>query len=351
MSRIHPSHPLQLERRFFLLSVSSLIASTLFSSCASSNQSQQANQAPDITTNPPKLVRIGLTKGSTIFLILKAQKTLEERLKQIGTQVQWFEFQTIPLALEAVNAGSLDFSSGVDTSMVFAQANGVPFVYTSAMPQRPKGLALIVNDDSPIHTLADFKGKKVGYGIGWSLHYFLVKALESVGLTVDDIQSVKITGAADGIAALKSRSIDVFAIWDPFYASAEKTMKIRTIVDGQGFAPNRGYTLATPSFAKAYPEVVKVILEKLQAAGDWANQNQRQASEILSPLLGMDVDTLEITMKRQTLGIIPMGEQIIKEQQEIADVFFHLKLISKQIRVEEMVPSTPQWVSNSLTKI
>jgi sulfonate transport system substrate-binding protein len=190
----------------------------------------------------------------------------------------------------------------------------------------------------------------VGYGIGWSLHYFLIKALESVKLTVSDIQSVKITGAADGIAALESRSIDVFAIWDPFYASAEKTMKIRTIVDAQGFAPNRGFTLATPDFARTHADVVKVILEELQTAGNWANQNQRQASELLSPLLGIDADTLEVTMKRQTLGIVPMNEQVIKEQQEIADVFFQLKLIAKQIQVKEVVASHPQWFPDSLAK-
>lgn len=88
------------------------------------------------------------------------------------------------------------------------------FVYVSAEPPRPKSLAYIVREDSPIQSVTDLKGKKVGYATGWNLHDLLVKALEANKLQIKDIQLVSIKTAGEGIAAFESKSIDALAIWD-----------------------------------------------------------------------------------------------------------------------------------------
>ncbi|MBV9389815.1 MAG: hypothetical protein JOZ78_25610 [Chroococcidiopsidaceae cyanobacterium CP_BM_ER_R8_30] len=109
---------LGINRRFFLLGAGSFAASTIFSSCSSQSQSTQAQQGSQ--GHQPKAIRIGWLKGSPLH-ILKSQKNLEKRFDPLGISVNWIEFPTVPVLLEAMNAKSLDFAQGVDASLVFAQ--------------------------------------------------------------------------------------------------------------------------------------------------------------------------------------------------------------------------------------
>lgn len=330
-------------RRFFLTAAGSFATATIFASCT-----QQVSQVDRVKL--PRGVRIAWLKGNIGFFILKAKGDLDRRFKDLGVAVDWFEFPTIPIQLEAMNSGRLDFGPGVDASLVFAQASAVPFVYVSAEPPRPHSLALVVHKDSSIQSVADFRGKKVGYAIGWNLHYLLVKALEKSGLGVNDIQSVKITAAADGMAAFESRSIDVLAIWDPFYALMEKKMQIRTIVDGEGFTANRAYTIATPTFSRDYPDAIKVILEELEKVSVWASKNPQGVAELLAPQLNLDKDILAAASQRRPYGVIPVDEAITLEQQNVADTFHKIGLISKQIQVKELVAHNPRWLPKDVAK-
>ncbi|WP_442195550.1 ABC transporter substrate-binding protein, partial [Rhizobium leguminosarum] len=42
--------------------------------------------------------------------------------------------------------------------------------------------------DSPIKSVEELKGKKVAFNKGSNVHYMLVKALEEVGLTYEDVE-------------------------------------------------------------------------------------------------------------------------------------------------------------------
>jgi sulfonate transport system substrate-binding protein len=82
-----------------------------------------------------KVVRIGYQKAG-LLSIIKAQGSLEARLKPLGYGVQWFEFPAGPQLLEALNANSIDFGYTGAPPPVFAQAAGVRFVYVGAEPLR-----------------------------------------------------------------------------------------------------------------------------------------------------------------------------------------------------------------------
>ncbi len=335
----------QLNRRFFILATGSFALSTIFSSCSPQNPTRQTERGA--SSNNLKLVKIGWLKGSNLH-ILKSQKSLEKRFESLGISINWIEFPTIPVLLEAMNAKQLDFAQGVDASLVFGQSSNVPFVYISATPARPKSLAFVVHEDSPLQNMGDLKGKKVAYGRGWNLHYLLVKALEAKGLQVKDINSAYITTAAEGQAAFESKSIDALAIWDPFYAKMQRSTKLRVLTDGEGLSANRGFTIASPQFVRDHSDVIKAILEELQATSNWANKNPDQVAKFLSSQLGIDVEALEIMLRRQTFGVLPVDEKITEEQQGVADTFLRLGLIPKPIKVKELVANNPPWIPKKL---
>ena len=186
-----------------------------------------------------KVVRIGYQKYGT-FLLLKARGLLEKNLAPTGFRVEWTEFPGGPQLLEALNVGALDFGITGEAPPIFAQAAGAPLVYVANEPAAPLSEAILVPKDSPIHSVAELKGRKVALNKGSNVHYLLVKALEKAGLRYSEITPVFLR-PSDARAAFEHGDVDAWAIWDPFQASAEVAIQARTLASGEGVAANRQF--------------------------------------------------------------------------------------------------------------
>src|SRR5437588_10805563 len=133
-----------------------------------------------------KVVRMGYQKVGA-FALLKARGILEERLKPLGYTVTWKEFPGGPQLLEGLKEGAVDFAHSGEAPPIFAQADGAPLLYIAYVPDGPKSEAILVPKGSPIKTLADLKGKKIGLNKGSNVHYLLVRALDKAGLKYTDV--------------------------------------------------------------------------------------------------------------------------------------------------------------------
>ncbi|EIJ78071.1 aliphatic sulfonates family ABC transporter periplasmic ligand-binding protein [Bacillus methanolicus PB1] len=309
------------------------ILSFLISGCSASTSGETTeNNSND---KEKKVVHIGYQKFGTLN-ILKAQENLEKELEPVGYSVKWTEFPAGPQLLEALNVGSIDFGHTGEAPPIFAQAAGAPLVYFANAPSNPKGEAIIVKKDSPIKTIKDLKGKKIALNKGSNVHYLLVKALEKAGIKYEDIDTAFLP-PADARAAFEKGDVDAWVIWDPFLAEAERAANARILTDGTGLVKNREFFLASRKFAKKHPDVLNIIFKELQKTEKWVEENPKEAAEFLSPQIGMDVETLELTLNRKTFGLEKLSEEVAKDQQQIADQFFKLKLIPKEINVNEAI--------------
>jgi sulfonate transport system substrate-binding protein len=84
----------------------------------------------------PKIVHIGYQK-SGFLLLVRSEGTLEKRLEPLGYTVAWHEFTSGPPLLEAMNSSTVDFGHSGQPPPVFAQSNGVPFVYVPTTESSP----------------------------------------------------------------------------------------------------------------------------------------------------------------------------------------------------------------------
>ncbi|MFZ5519803.1 MAG: sulfonate ABC transporter substrate-binding protein [Pseudomonadota bacterium] len=283
-----------------------------------------------------RTLRIGYQKFNTLN-ILKGAGHLEEALKPLGWSVQWYEFATGPVLLEALNAGSIDFGHAADTPSVFAQAAGVKAVYLAAEQPYPKGIAILVAADSPIRRVADLKGKRVAVGRGWNVQYLLARALEEAGLDFDDIQPAWVNNAADARSAFQSGRVDAVGLWDPFLAGEQTASNPRVLRSGEGLSNNRTFYLAAPDFAAANGKVLRTVFAELKKTNDWANRNPQALAEQLAPQLGVPTAVLKLATERRRYTAVPLDAAIVAEQQRIADTFFRLKLIPRSPRVADAV--------------
>jgi sulfonate transport system substrate-binding protein len=83
-------------------------------------------------------LRIGYQKSASLFVLQKAQGTLEKRLAPLNVDVRWVEFPAGPQLLEGLNVGSVDVGHVGEAPPIFAQAAGANFVYIGNDPAAPE---------------------------------------------------------------------------------------------------------------------------------------------------------------------------------------------------------------------
>jgi sulfonate transport system substrate-binding protein len=281
-----------------------------------------------------KTVHIGYQKYGKLVL-LKSRGTLEPRLKALGYDVKWTEFQFGPPLLEAINVGSIDFGNTGETPPVFAQAAGAPIRYVAYEPPAQKGEAILVQKDSPLKSVADLKGKKVAVARGSNAHYLLVKALEKAGVKYEDITPVYLA-PADARAAFETGAVDAWSIWDPYQSAAETTLGAKTLTDATGLVPNTQFYLSSQKFIETEPKVLDIVLDELRGVDAWAQADIHVVAEQLSASVGLPVPVLEVALKRQSYGIKPIDDQVLVAQQKLADTLYQLKLVPKEVRVSDI---------------
>ncbi|ERF83462.1 sulfonate ABC transporter substrate-binding protein [Bradyrhizobium viridifuturi] len=281
-----------------------------------------------------KVVRIGFQKYGKLVL-LKSKGSLEQKLKSVGYSVVWTEFPSGPPLLEALNVGAIDFGNTGEAPPIFAQAAGAPIQYVAYEPPAPKGEAILVPKDSPIKSVTDLKGKKVALNKGSNVHYLLVKALEKAGVKYSEIEPVFLA-PADARAAFERGAVDAWVIWDPFQAAAEAATGARTVADGTGVVANYQFYFASKKFLQADAKIVELVLAQLSEVDDWAKSDIHAVAEQLAPNIGLSVPVVEVALKRQAYGIKPVTDAVIADQQQVADTFFALGLIPKQIKISDV---------------
>ena len=277
----------------------------------------------------PEQLRIGYQKSAVNLVILKQQGVLEKRFP--GTRVSWLEFPAGPQLLEALSVGSLEFGLTGDSPPVFAQAAGKDLLYVGAEPPKPDSSALLVLKDSPLRTLADLKGRRIAVQKGSSAHYLLVKAVERAGLQWADIQPVYLA-PADARAAFERKSVDAWAIWDPFYAAT-------VLATGRDLASsNNSFYLAARPFVQAHPQVLRVLFEELSRADRLAQEARKDAIKLIADFSGLDAGVVSLFIQRRPASPVDvLGPATVADQQRVADAFFKLGLIPKPVNVADIV--------------
>src|SRR6266481_4219734 len=289
--------------------------------------------APTASQAQDKVIRVGFQKYGNLIL-LKGKGWLEKKLSPLGFKVEWKEFPSGPPLLEAFNVGAIDFGHAGEAPPIFGQAAGAPFLYVAHEPPAPKGEAILVPKDSPIKTLADLKGKKVALNKGSNVHYLLVKALEKAGVKYSEVEPVFLA-PADARAAFERGAVDAWVIWDPFQAAAEAATGARTLADGTGVVSNYQFYFSSKKFVESNSGIVDLVLAELREVDDWAKGDIHAVANQLAPAIGLPVDVVEVALKRQSYGIKPITDSVIADQQQVADTFFALGLLPKQIKISD----------------
>ncbi|MET3840704.1 aliphatic sulfonate ABC transporter substrate-binding protein [Bradyrhizobium sp. OAE829] len=283
---------------------------------------------------PVKEIRIGYQKTG-VLVIARQQAILEKHFATKQISVKWIEFTSGPPLLEAMSTGSVDLGAVGDTPPIFAQAANANIVYVAGSPIT-NGQGILVPANSTIRSIADLKGKRIGFAKGTSAHNVLIATLEKAGLTYADITPVYLS-PPDAGPAFANGSIEAWAIWDPYFAIGEKKQNGRILINAYEVAKTNSFYLANRDFANTNIQHTRDIIAGLAEAARWAEGNRDAVATALAAVTGVPLDVQTVAANRASFAIGPVTEPIIETQQAVADRFFKLGLIPKPIVVRDIV--------------
>ncbi|MGA5361466.1 ABC transporter substrate-binding protein [Streptomyces purpurascens] len=288
----------------------------------------------------------GNGQGSSVTLRVGATgwKGEEALLKFAGLddtpyEVQWSLFQGGDKQLEAVRAGALDVASSSEIPPVFAAADGKPnFKVVAVQRGNTLNQEVVAPKGSEVTSIAQLKGKKVGYVKNTTAHYFLYELLKRAGLGWDDITAAPLE-PDKALAALNGGSVDAFAGYGNSIIAAQQ-QGARTIGSGKDvLSGNFLWTASDDTLGdKAEREALTDLLARLDQANAYVRDGrEKEYAKVIATATHQPVDQAleeysEGQAQRKT-EVRPVSARATASQQVVADAFLDLGALKQGLKV------------------
>ncbi len=245
----------------------------------------------------PSEIRIDWATYNPVSMVLKEKALLEKEFARGGIGIRWVQTLGSNKALEFLNAGSIDFGSTAGAAALVGRINGNPiksiYVYS-----RPEWTALVTRKDTPIRKIADLKGKRVAVTRGTDPHIFLVRALQSVGMTERDIDEVLLQHP-DGKIALIRGDVDAWAGLDPMMAQAQVEDGARLFYRNKE-ANTWGILNASEDFLKRYPDLTRRVIAVYEDARKYCLAHYDDEKRVFMEVTKLPANVADIQLKERT---------------------------------------------------
>jgi sulfonate transport system substrate-binding protein len=244
----------------------------------------------------PKEIRLDWATYNPVSMVLKERGLLEKEFAKDGIAIRWVQTLGSNKALEFLNASSIDFGSTAGAAALVSKINGNPiksiYVYS-----RPEWTALVTKD-SKITRIEDLKGKRVAVTRGTDPHIFLVRALQSVGLTEKDITPVLLQHP-DGKTALIRGDVQAWAGLDPMMAQAEVEDGARLFFR-KPEANTWGVLNVREAFLKEHPDLVQRVLAVYEEARKYSLANYAEVKRVFIAATKLPEAVVDKQLKERT---------------------------------------------------
>ncbi|MEZ5842472.1 MAG: ABC transporter substrate-binding protein [Hyphomicrobiaceae bacterium] len=157
----------------------------------------------------------------------------------------------------------------------------------------------VVRPDSPIKTVKDLKGAKLGFtnprSTSQALDMLLMKQL---GLKEGDVTLVKTGGFGPMVVALKNGGIDVAPVADPVYTKNKKDYRLLVPASDVLPALTNVVGVTTEEAAKTKGDFIRAVIRARRRAVDFMYKNPAEAAKLIAPAYKLDVPVVEEILKQ-----------------------------------------------------
>ena len=216
--------------------------------------------AGPLAVHAAEKLRVGKSIGAAFTYVPLDVGVSQGIFQKQGIDIEIYNFGGAARQTQAMTAGSVDIGLGSSTAMAQI-VKGAPMIAVDVIANSVANIGILVSANSPIKTLSDLKGKKVGITTPGSLTDWMLRELNrSQGWGSDGAQAVDIgSSRAGNIAALKTGSID--ALIDDYSTVFDQrsAKEIRLLAKASTFSRDfvREVIFATNTVVKERPDVVR----------------------------------------------------------------------------------------------
>lgn len=180
-------------------------------------------------------------------------------------------------------AGDLAFGEAGLTAVLAAIRGGADIKVIGTTANTVAEIGWVVMPDSPIKTIQDMKGKKLGFTNPNSTTQALAMMLvEAAGLQPDDVETISTGGFGPGLAALEHGQLDVAPIVEPLFSKSPGKYRLLTWAP-DALPPLVDVLAITTDRAIAnQPDFLKKMMAARQKAVKLMTENPAEAAKHVS---------------------------------------------------------------------
>lgn len=279
-------------------------------------------------------VFIDTTSATGANTIAKVGGFFDERLGELGIEIEYTQLGTSSQMLEGIAAGKLDFTDIGYPGLPTGAAAGVDF-RVIGQASSGGGDLVFVAPDGP-QTVADLEGATIATSKGSSGWALLIRALADAGLSSADVEIVDLKPDEAQNAFLNDQ-VDAWAIWSG-QATATDDSNSRVVVSGEelGLVPG---ALVTRTVHTTNDELLAAYLGARQDAVDWLESDPDAVAEALAEERGMGVELVKSFLQISSPKNAALSDELITTYQQIADLFFAEGEIAREVQIAPLVAS------------
>jgi sulfonate transport system substrate-binding protein len=290
-------------------------------------------------------LRVGDQSGNSAQNLLRASGLLDN----LPYTIQWATFTSGPPMLQAATARAIDIGQVGNTPPIFAAAANSK-IDVVAVEQSPVGDAVLVPANSPIHTLADLKGKTIAVAQGSSGNGTLLNTLNKAGLAPTDVSLAYLQPGA-ALTAFGQHRVDAWAVWQPYVGEALANDGARQLVTGHdslfggglaaGTRLSNGYSVQVASRDSLTDPgknaAIADYVVRIAKAYAWAKTHLTQFAQLWSQETGLPVNITQAAAPDIVLHPVVLDATVVNSEQHLADEFSSAKQIPGKINFADYV--------------
>jgi NitT/TauT family transport system substrate-binding protein len=193
--------------------------------------------------------------------------------------------------------GGLPFGEVALSAAIAAEREGLDIRIVCGGVQNLSDQVWVTLPDSPLKTIADLKGKKIGYTTPKSVTD-MVTTLVLDHQKISGVDRVAVGSVGAQIIALQQKAIDAAYLGEPVYSQNKSKFRVlfyaRDMLAQNNLTQTVGVT--TSEFAKAHPQKVKAIIEGRRRGVEFIYQNPKEAALIVAKAYSFDPVVMEEAM-------------------------------------------------------
>ena len=191
--------------------------------------------------------------------------------------------------IAAVAGDSLDICNVGSSPMVVGFAQGIKMSMVYVEKYITDSECLAVRKDAGINSLKDLKGKKIGMPFNTSVHFAMLAALKTVGLSASDLTLINVK-ADSLLATWQRKDIDGAYIWHPvlgdLLADNGKLLLKTGDLAASGTLVFDGIVVRN-EFKEKHPDLVLAYLKEYDRLCTIYEKDPQEVVKVLSPYLQM----------------------------------------------------------------